>query len=56
MSNDQMMSNLETRMNFFHVRVVDEWIAIQSETKNGKEPASIQDEPNKAHQCSSGGF
>jgi hypothetical protein len=25
MSNDQMMSNLETRMNFFHVRVVDEW-------------------------------
>jgi hypothetical protein len=43
-------------MNFFHDRVVDEWIAIQSETKNGKEPASIQDVPYKTHQRSSGGL
>jgi hypothetical protein len=48
-------ANLEARLNFFSVRVVDEWNAIPMEIKMTKNPHQFK-KLYKAHQCSPAGM
>ncbi len=48
-------ANLEVRLNFFSVRVVDEWNAIPVEIKMAKNPHQFK-KLYKDHQCSPAGM